>query len=518
MEETVRQISAYADKHNIRGVVQDMVTSLLVVQPDDPISFLVSHLKKKRVNAARVMLLGPPAVGKYTVARKLSVELGAVHVTPESLLDDLREPSHGLRNLTLMEQVGIIQHRLNQEDCISKGWILAGIPQTYLQARNLQQAGVLPDHVIMLDAPNDVLLERSRGRLIDRLTGEVYHQTFVHPPDDTVAQRLERMPHSSETQLLSEIQCFRCEITGLSAAFQHALRAINADQPPLDVYQQVLAFVQTHRCYRTPRILLLGPPGAGKSHQAQMLAEKYKMVDVSSGRMLRLVATGATHFALDIRPHVEQGRPVPDELVLQVINERLNQPDCSSRGWVLHGFPRDTEQLTMLQSTQHRPNLVFFLDLMDEVCLERTSLKLTDPVTGERIHFGTTATPTPPASTPATETLRTPTTLLFVTPTDSTPSDSTINITPAPESTTPNTEFLLTPPGQLPTSSTSMSQPQINLEIKPQEHTRVIRELLSMYRTHSAALQSAFPDAIHIDADQDPRFVFEALECRMTSN
>ncbi|KAM7415495.1 hypothetical protein PAMA_017821 [Pampus argenteus] len=469
MDETVKplrippQMSVYADKHNILHLVQDMVMSLVINQPDDPICYLISLLQRSRVDGPRVVLLGPPAVGKHTLAKKLSTELRAVHVTMDSLLQDQSELSTQARQYTLTEQelpdkllVQLIQQRLKEVDCFNRGWVLVGIPQTRLQALSLQQAGVIPEHVVMLEAPDNVLLERSQGKLVDPLTGDVYHQTFIWPADDTVAERLEKRQGPSERQRLAELQRYRCESTGLSSAYQHILKKINGDQPPTDISQQVLAFVQTRRCSRTPRILLLGPPGSGKSHQARLLSEKYKMVDVCCGQLLGSVAAVGSVVGEEIKPYLDDGRPVPDSLVLQVLQERLSQVDCSCRGWILHGFPCDLQQAKSLQASQHQPNRVFFLELTDDACLERISLRATDPVSGERFHAVTR---------------------------------------PAPS-----------------------SEVQNRLKIRPEDNSLAVTHRLNQYRTHTAVLQSVYPDAVHIDADQDPHSVFEAVESRLTTD
>ncbi|KAJ4920619.1 hypothetical protein JOQ06_017728 [Pogonophryne albipinna] len=269
-----------------------------------------------------------------------------------------------------------------------EGWVLEGIPQTRLQALSLQQAGVIPEHVVMLEAPEDVLLERSRGKMVDPLTGDVYHQTFILPPDPQVSQRLEH--HPAELQRDAELQRHRREVTGLSSAYQNVLRVVNADQPHADVYQQVLAFARTRRRSRIPRILLLGPPGCGKSLQARLLSEKYKMVDVCCEQLLRSVAAEGSTLGEEIHSYLDDGRPVPDSLVLQVLEERLSRVDCSVRGWILHDFPRDLQQARSLQGAL-QPNRVFFLELADDVCVERTTLRATDPVSGERFHAVTRA-------------------------------------------------------------------------------------------------------------------------------
>ncbi|XP_068594782.1 adenylate kinase 8 [Brachionichthys hirsutus] len=455
------QMSVYADKHNLFHLLQRMLTGLLIDQPEDPISYLVRLLQAADV--PKIMLLGPPAVGKHSAAKKLSAELGAVHVTTDSLLEDQSELSAEARQYALTHQeipaellIQLIKRRLNSVDCVDKGWVMEGVPQTFLQALRLQQAGVIPQHVVMLEAPDDVLLERARGRLVDPLTADVYHQTFLWPADDAVAQRLEKRRDLPEEQRLADLQRYRREVTALTSAYQHVLRVVNSDQPITDVYQQVAAFVKTRRYYRTPRILLLGPPGSGKSHQARQLSEKYKMVDVSCGRLLRAAAADGSAVGDEVQPYLDGGTPVPDPLVLKVLDKRLSRLDCCSRGWILHGFPRDLEQVRSLQESQHRPNRVYFLEVTDDVCLERITLRATDPVTGERFHVVTR---------------------------------------PAPN-----------------------SEVHKRLRTRPEDGVDTVTQELRLYRKHTAALQSVYPDAVHIDADQDFHSVFEALESRLTAD
>uniref|UniRef100_A0A3Q2ZWM7 Adenylate kinase 8 n=1 Tax=Kryptolebias marmoratus TaxID=37003 RepID=A0A3Q2ZWM7_KRYMA len=389
MDETLRplrilpQMSVYADKHN------SLVTSLVVDRPDDPISYLIDRLQRNSVDVPRVMLLGPPAVGKHMLVRikqkhtQMNTDLWSRLSSSSSVVVFSGEEAER-RDVSAELLVQLVQQRLKKTDCLHGGWVLEGITQTRLQVLLLQRAGIIPEHVVMLEAPDDVLLERSRGRLVDPLTGDIYHKTFIWPPDDTTAQRLERGRGLSEEQLLAELQRYRCEVTGLRSAYQHVLKIINGDQPHADVYHQVLAFVQTRRYSRTPRILLLGPPGSGKSLQARLLSEKYKMVDVCCGQLLRSVAADGSGLGSEVQPYLDDGRPVPDTLVLRVLEERLSQVDCSCRGWILHGFPCDLQQAKSLQESQHQPNRVFLLEVTDEVCLERITLRATDPVSGER--------------------------------------------------------------------------------------------------------------------------------------
>ncbi|XP_031698020.1 adenylate kinase 8-like [Anarrhichthys ocellatus] len=124
MDETVKHLRApphtsiYADQHNISNLVQTMLSSLVVDQPEDPITYLIRLLQRTTVDIPRVLVLGPPAVGKLSVAKKLSAELRVVHVTTDSLLEDQSEWS--TQELPADQMVRRIQQRLNEIDCFNR--------------------------------------------------------------------------------------------------------------------------------------------------------------------------------------------------------------------------------------------------------------------------------------------------------------------------------------------------------------------------------------------------------------
>jgi adenylate kinase len=117
-------------------------------------------------------------------------------------------------------------------------------------------------------------------------------------------------------------------------------------------------------------ILLLGPQGAGKGTQGKLIAAEYGIPHVATGDILRRAIADGTELGRKVQPIYDAGQLVPDELVIDLIRERLGEDDARE-GFVLDGFPRTMAQAEalgdMLRETEHELDVVFELQLPDEV-------------------------------------------------------------------------------------------------------------------------------------------------------
>ena len=96
-------------------------------------------------------------------------------------------------------------------------------------------------------------------------------------------------------------------------------------------------------------LILLGPPGAGKGTQAQMIVERYHIPQISTGDILRAAVKEGTSLGKQAKTFMDRGQLVPDEVVIGIIDERLRASDCNA-GFILDGFPRTTPQAEALQA------------------------------------------------------------------------------------------------------------------------------------------------------------------------
>lgn len=122
------------------------------------------------------------------------------------------------------------------------------------------------------------------------------------------------------------------------------------------------------------RLIFLGPPGAGKGTQAQVLAEHLHIPHISTGEILRQAMKEQTPLGIKAQGYVDSGELVPDQLVQDLVEERLGQPDAKS-GWILDGFPRKVTQAAFLEElltkTAQGGERVVNLDAPDDVVISR---------------------------------------------------------------------------------------------------------------------------------------------------
>ena len=91
------------------------------------------------------------------------------------------------------------------------------------------------------------------------------------------------------------------------------------------------------------QLIFMGPPGAGKGTQAQLLAALWKIPHISTGDILRACVVAKTALGEKAQAYMDAGELVPDQLLMDIVQERMNQPDASA-GWILDGFPRTVPQ------------------------------------------------------------------------------------------------------------------------------------------------------------------------------
>ncbi|HJS37558.1 MAG TPA: adenylate kinase [Burkholderiales bacterium] len=133
------------------------------------------------------------------------------------------------------------------------------------------------------------------------------------------------------------------------------------------------------------RLILLGPPGAGKGTQAAFIAAKYGIPQVSTGDMLRAAAKAGTSLGLQAKTLMDAGRLVSDEVIVALVKERLRAPDCA-RGYLLDGFPRTIPQAEAMRAAGMPLDCVLEIDVPDDEIVLRMSGRRVHPGSGRTYH------------------------------------------------------------------------------------------------------------------------------------
>ena len=120
------------------------------------------------------------------------------------------------------------------------------------------------------------------------------------------------------------------------------------------------------------KLILLGAPGAGKGTQAEIICERYNIPAISTGNIIREALKSGTEMGIRAKSYMDEGKLVPDEVVIGIIQERLAKNDCSN-GFVLDGFPRTIPQAEALDKMHISIDKVLDIEVSDEAIVQRMS-------------------------------------------------------------------------------------------------------------------------------------------------
>jgi len=134
------------------------------------------------------------------------------------------------------------------------------------------------------------------------------------------------------------------------------------------------------------RLILLGPPGAGKGTQANFIRQKFGIPQISTGDMLRAAVKAGTPLGLAAKKVMDAGHLVSDDIIVGLVRERLQAPDCK-RGYLFDGFPRTIPQAEAMTAAGVPIDIVLEIDVPDDEIIERISGRRVHPASGRSYHM-----------------------------------------------------------------------------------------------------------------------------------
>jgi len=212
---------------------------------------LESKIEKLKKKALKLIISGAPASGKGTQCAIIKEKFGVVHLSTGDMLRAAvaAETEVGKTAKSYMDGgklvpdeviIGVVKDRLAEEDCASNGWLLDGFPRTQEQAKALEEAGIYADCFIMLNVPDDDLIERVVGRRSDPVTGEIYHMTFKPPPEDEeIRGRLEQRSDDTEEKARVRLEQFHTNVDAVKGSYTKICVEIDGTLTPDDVSEKV---------------------------------------------------------------------------------------------------------------------------------------------------------------------------------------------------------------------------------------------------------------------------------------
>lgn len=133
------------------------------------------------------------------------------------------------------------------------------------------------------------------------------------------------------------------------------------------------------------RVILLGPPGAGKGTQAAFIRDTYGIPPISTGDMLRAAVKAGTPLGLAAKQVMDSGALVSDDIIIGLVKDRLTQSDCA-RGYLFDGFPRTIPQANAMKDAHVKLDYVVEIDVPDAAIVERMSGRRVHPASGRTYH------------------------------------------------------------------------------------------------------------------------------------
>ena len=137
------------------------------------------------------------------------------------------------------------------------------------------------------------------------------------------------------------------------------------------------------------RVILLGPPGAGKGTQAKLISEKFNIPHISTGDIFRSNIKGKTPLGIKAKSYIDKGQLVPDEVTIGIVEDRLQKDDCKN-GFLLDGFPRTVAQAEALDNIQEKSGKKIDVSLLitvpEQFILERMTGRRVCPSCGGSYH------------------------------------------------------------------------------------------------------------------------------------
>lgn len=303
------------------------------------------------------------------------------------------DPDYDINNKNLFEDIILRNYQRIQEGFISdensikvfiknaqeynqESWILEGFPKTKTQALALGKNKIIPDKIFLLKYSDEVAMEHIMKGLREKHS------------DETSEEDLQKIARGY-------IKEYHLNIKDVEDMFKNIIHIVDAHgyikgysdelNRASTFVDQISSLIQMKRASpdRKLRVIITGASGSGRSTQADQISKRYGLVHISTNNLLQNEIRLGTERGKRITDCFENNKLVPDEIICSLIENRVKQDDCKKNGWVLDGFPKTIQQITVLKAIKIKPTRVIILECAKDICVNRIVNRHYDPVTGE---------------------------------------------------------------------------------------------------------------------------------------
>ncbi|KAF3953204.1 hypothetical protein CMV_021327 [Castanea mollissima] len=228
----------------------------------------------------KVMISGAPASGKGTQCELIVQKFGLVHISTGDLLraevssgteigNKAKEFMNAGRLVPDEIVTAMVTARLSREDAVERGWLLDGYPRSFAQAQSLEKLKIRPDIYIVLDVPDEILINRCIGRRLDPVTRKIYHIKNFPPETEEIKARLVIRPDDTEEKVKSRLEIYKQNSEAISSTYLKIMTKIDGNRPKEEIFKEIESFLlqvqkDTEKMEKSGNTLL-----ESKSHKIQ---------------------------------------------------------------------------------------------------------------------------------------------------------------------------------------------------------------------------------------------------------
>ncbi|TPX36025.1 hypothetical protein SmJEL517_g01774 [Synchytrium microbalum] len=353
-------MSEYAEKNDLFSTMSSLLSGLLLEQPDKPIDWMISALRKRPVPS--VVVIGPPTSGISAVSSLIARRLGCQYISVSQLIQQAvtKGTTLGLQAKPYLDKskpvpdpivMALLNSSLSDPDTQERGYVLEGFPQSREQGLLLARRGILPNHLVVFDVPDHTLLSA----------------------------------YNAAPTLKLNLAEFRRHIPGVMDLFPSRARKWTFEEGlgrvVDDAAQAALTFLTTTPISNAPRgirLMLSSLPGNVTEEVAELCANRYGCVLVSPRIVILEQISARSTIGATLQRYTRAPHEAPTDVIAQLVAKRIRQPDCVEHGWILANFPTNLAELEALKKQFVSPTRLIWLDTPSMTCLARMTIQTGD--------------------------------------------------------------------------------------------------------------------------------------------